>query len=84
MSELRLVPAALLVWAVNLSLLVAGSPAVALTLVVGWAVVLVMLREPGQAVLSAGVGLAAALLTGARQRRARDFQIGRASCRERV
>ena len=73
MSELRLVPAALLVWAVNLSLLVAGSPAVALTLVVGWAVVLVMLREPGQAVLSAGVGLAAALLTGARQRRARDF-----------
>lgn len=73
MSELRLVPAALLVWAVNLALLVADSPAVAIVLVAGWVVVLLVLREPGQALFSAVLGAVAGLLTGARQRQARGF-----------
>lgn len=67
MSELRLVPAALVVWAVTLGLLV-GAPVLLVVGLAGGAVAgLLALRQPGQAVLTGGLGAAAFILTRTRQ-----------------
>lgn len=70
MSELRLVPTALLVWAVTLCLLVADSLPAAAGLAAGVAVVLLVLRQPGQAIITGSLGLVALLATHIRQRQA--------------
>ncbi|AGF73176.1 ComEC/Rec2 family competence protein [Corynebacterium halotolerans] len=76
MSELRLVPAALVVWAVTLLLLLTGSLPAAAGLVVVAAACLAVLRQPGQAVLAAVLGAAALVLTRTRQRGAGEAELG--------
>ncbi|HZK32200.1 MAG TPA: ComEC/Rec2 family competence protein, partial [Corynebacterium sp.] len=70
MGELRLVPAALTVWAAALLILLTGQgwPAGVLVAAVGIGVAL--LRQPGQAVLVVALGGAVALMTGLRAGRA--------------
>jgi len=62
-SELRLVPGALIVWAVTLALLL-GAPAFPLLLI---PLAFVVFRQPGQAVLTLTLGCAAAAVTTWRQ-----------------
>lgn len=67
MSELRLVPAALAVWAAAALCILVGLWAAA-AVVVALAVGCVLLRQPGQAVLTAGLGAAAAATAAVRVR----------------
>lgn len=64
MSELRLVPGALIVWAVTLALLL-DVPVVPLLLV---PLALLWFRQPGQAVLTGVLGTGAAVLVWWRRR----------------
>lgn len=73
MSELRLVPAALLVWAVTLTLLLTGSWVLAVMLTVLAAAGLVALRQPGQAVFTGALGAVALLLALVRVRQAEQW-----------
>ena len=72
LRELRLVPAALVMWAVSLAVILdAGWVAIAAisaAIVAGW-----VTRQRGQGVLSAAVGLAGLVLTATRKDRAEDF-----------
>lgn len=66
MRELRLVPAALLVWVVTLIAILSGSAVWSIPATVVAAISAVLLRHAGQAVLLAATGAAAALVTGLR------------------
>lgn len=76
MSELRLVPAAAAVWAVTLTVILAG-PIAGAGLIAVAALVLLFLREPGQATLVSGVGVCALALTWERVTRAESTVFGR-------
>lgn len=76
MSELRLVPAALAVWAVILVLLIHGSVALAVAGVVVAALVLGVLGQTGQALMVAASGTAATLVTWTGRRRAQAWEPG--------
>lgn len=77
MGELRLVPAALAVWAGAACCILVGAWAGALAVAVLCAVALA-LREPGQALLTAGLGAAAVATAGLRVRAAAAWEFGRA------
>ena len=62
MRELRLVPAAVCVWAAAIAVIVAG-PLTALVMVVCATGALVLVREAGQAIFTGGVGACSAALT---------------------
>lgn len=66
MRELRLVPAALLVWVVTLSAILSGSVVWSILVTALAVVFAVLLRHAGQAVLLAATGTAATLVTGLR------------------
>ncbi|WPF65587.1 MULTISPECIES: ComEC/Rec2 family competence protein [unclassified Corynebacterium] len=70
MRELRLIPAAALVWAVTLAVVLFHEP-VAWALVGGAVVIALVLRSPGQALVMGPVGLAACVLGRWRVRLAR-------------
>lgn len=75
MSELRLVPPALAVWAAALAIIVAG-PVWALAIVTVISVCCILLREPGQAILCGGLGACSAAIAWARCVSARTREFG--------
>lgn len=75
MSELRLVPAAATVWAVTLVAIMFGIQPGAL-LVVAIALAALALRQPGHAMLTAGLGACALAVTWARIVAAQAYEIG--------
>lgn len=76
MSELRLVPAALTVWAVTLVVLLAGSLWWVISGLAILGMVLVWLGQSGQAVLSVSVGSMATVITRMRQHQAQNWEPG--------
>ena len=76
MSELRLVPAALAVWAVILVLLSHGSVVLAVAGVAVTALILGILGQGGQATMVGASGAAATLVTWDGRRRARSWEPG--------
>lgn len=76
MSELRLVPAALAAWAVTLVVLLTGALWWVIAGLGILGMVLVWLREPGQAVLSVTVGSLTAVTARMRQRQAENWEPG--------
>ncbi|WP_297851625.1 ComEC/Rec2 family competence protein [uncultured Corynebacterium sp.] len=77
MSELRLVPAALVVWAVAIAVIVAG-PVVALGIIAVAVVGCVVWREPGQAILCGGLGACSSAVAWVRCMTARGTDFGEA------
>lgn len=73
MSELRLLPAAAVVWAVTLSVILSREVTIAAIMLLGVAVGVVLLRQPGQAVLVIALGTAAGTLTKLRVDTAAGF-----------
>ncbi len=74
MSELRLVPAAIVVWAAAVACIVVGAWAGAALVAVGAAACWLM-GQAGQALLVAGLGAAATLTSGLRVRLARAWEL---------
>lgn len=75
MSELRLVPAALIVWLVSLAVICFGPAAAAGVLVVG-CVALVCVHQRGQAILAGGLGACGLCLTWVRMAAAKSHELG--------
>lgn len=73
MSELRLVPAAVLVWAVTLISVLTREVALAIPAIAVAVAVAVVLRHHGQAVLLAAGGVAAMVVTGLRLQTAAGY-----------
>lgn len=76
MSELRLVPAAVAVWAGVAVFLVTGRPALAGVVLVAAVLVCLLLRQPGQAALTGGLGSVAVSAAAVRVARAAAAQLG--------
>lgn len=76
MAELRLVPAALTVWAAALLVLLTGQPWPSLAAVLLAAGALAAARQPGQTTLTAVLGGAVTLMTWLRARQAAETDLG--------
>lgn len=76
MRELRLVPAAILVWAVTLIILLTREVAVTVPLIAVAVIGAVLIGQPGHAVLSGTVATAAATVTGLRLRAVETHHFG--------
>ncbi|MCF4007545.1 ComEC/Rec2 family competence protein [Corynebacterium uropygiale] len=76
MSELRLLPAALLTWAVMLALLCGGHWGVAVGILCAALGIALACRAPGQAILLGGCGVAAAVIVGVQLHAAQAFHFG--------
>lgn len=76
MAELRLVPAAVTVWAAALLVLLTGQPWPSLAAVLLVAGMLAAVRQPGQTVLTAVLGGAVTLMTWLRARQAAGMDLG--------
>lgn len=77
MSELRLVPAAVVVWAAAMAVILSG-PVAALGVIAAAVVGCAVWRQPGQAILSGGLGACSAAVAWARCAAARATSFGSA------
>lgn len=76
MSELRLVPAAVVVWTSVATLIVTGQPLAPLLIVAASVATMMVVAQPGQAVFVTATASAASVLAWVRMMRAAAFEFG--------